>query len=247
VPTTLLCKRVQDALAIDPDDKLLWHFPRQRLEGEIIRDSALAVSGLLNPKLGGPSVFPELPDGMPSPTGGWSVNEDRSARNRRSIYIFVRRNVRYPMFDAFDMPDPHESCPRRNVTTGPIQALTLLNSKLTLQWAQGLAARVMESAGSDPARQIDTAFRIAYGHSPDAMELRSVETFVQNDRAILTERLAKGEKLALPTQLPATADPVHAATLVDLCHTLITPMNLFIETKNKNFMPHLETTSPRKS
>ena len=61
--------------------------------------------------------------------GGWKVNAEPAERNRRSIYVFVRRNTRYPMFETFDMPDTHESCSRRNVTTGPIQALTLLNSK----------------------------------------------------------------------------------------------------------------------
>ena len=67
--------------------------------------------------MGGPSIFPELPTGMPTPRGGWKVNTDSSERNRRSVYVFVRRNTRYPMFDSFDMPDPHESCSRRNVTT----------------------------------------------------------------------------------------------------------------------------------
>src|SRR5205814_1823195 len=110
---------------IDPENKLLWRYPMHRLEGEAIRDSALSVAGLLNPKMGGPSIFPELPTGMPAPRGGWKVNADAAERNRRSVYVFVRRNTRYPLFDSFDMPDPHESCARRNVTTSPIQALNL--------------------------------------------------------------------------------------------------------------------------
>src|SRR5881296_3055188 len=113
------------AAKVDPQNKLLWKFPRQRLQGEVIRDSALAVAGLLNLKIGGPSVFPELPAGMTPPRGGWKVSAGEE-QNRRSVYVFVRRNSRYPMFDCFDMPDPHESCPRRNVTTSPIQSLTLL-------------------------------------------------------------------------------------------------------------------------
>src|SRR5439155_5733274 len=82
--------------AIDPQDKMLWRFPRQRLEGEIIRDAMLAVAGELNLKMGGPSIFPELPPGMVS-RGGWKVTEDETERNRRSVYVFVRRNTRYPM------------------------------------------------------------------------------------------------------------------------------------------------------
>jgi Protein of unknown function (DUF1553)/Protein of unknown function (DUF1549) len=209
------------AAQLDPEDSLLWRFPRQRLEGETIRDSALAISGLLNTKMGGPSIFPELPTGMPTPTGGWNVNQEAEERNRRSIYIFVRRNVRYPMFDAFDMPDPHESCPRRNVTTSSIQALTLLNSKPTLEWAQGFAGRVLETAGPDHRQQIKTAFRLAYGRLPDEEELKTVETFFHRQGEILAARRAKGEELALPPKFPSSGDVVQAAALVDLCHTLI--------------------------
>src|SRR6185369_11594738 len=124
-----------------------------------------------------PSIFPELPTGMPTPRGGWKVNEDLNERNRRSVYVFVRRNTRYPMFDSFDMPDPHESCSRRNVTTSPLQALTLLNSKLTLEWAQSFAGQVVAAAGTEPDPQIDYAFRLAYGRLPDAEERSMARQF----------------------------------------------------------------------
>jgi hypothetical protein len=76
------------------------------------------------------------------------VNEDPAERNRRSVYIFVRRNTRYPMLESLDMPDTHESCGRRNMTTYRARRpLTLLNSKLTLEWAQAFAARVLSTAG----------------------------------------------------------------------------------------------------
>ncbi|MEW6161287.1 MAG: DUF1549 and DUF1553 domain-containing protein, partial [Verrucomicrobiota bacterium] len=138
----------EKAAKADPAGKWLWRFPRHRLQGEVIRDAALSVSGLLNPKMGGPSVFPELPPGM-STRGGWKVSSDISERHRRSVYVFVRRNTRYPMFETFDMPDTHESCARRNVTTSPLQALTMLNSNLALEWAQGFAGRVLENAGNN--------------------------------------------------------------------------------------------------
>ena len=209
------------AAKMDPEDKFLWRFPRQRLEGETIRDSALAVAGLLNPTVGGPSVFPELPEGMPAPMGGWRTSANAEQRNRRSIYVFVRRNTRYPMFDAFDMPDPHESCPRRNVTTSPVQALTLLNSQLTLEWAESFAGRVLNVAGPTVDREIDAAFHFAYGRAPDATEKQTAENFFASQEKIIAERKAKGEGLALPPKLPADADAVRAATLVDFCHTLI--------------------------
>ena len=211
----------EEAARVDPANRLLWRFPLQRLEGEAIRDSALSVAGLLNPRMGGPSIFPELPTGMPTPRGGWKVNAETWEQNRRSIYVFVRRNTRYPLFDSFDMPDPHESCSRRNVTTSPIQALHLLNSQLTLGWAQNLAGRVLGSAGPDPDQLIDTAYRIVYARTPDAAERDLVKTFLTTQTGLLRERVARGEELALPPKLPPAADPAQAAALVDFCHMLI--------------------------
>jgi hypothetical protein len=209
------------AAQIDPENKLLWRFPMQRLEGEIIRDSALTVAGLLNPKMGGPSIFPELPPGMPTPRGGWKINDDPEERNRRSIYVFVRRNTRYPLFESFDMPDPHESCSRRNVTTSPIQALNLLNSKLMLEWAQSFAARVIANGGDDLDRQIDTAFRLAYCRPPAKDEKQMAREFFAKHRRILAERLEAGEKVPLPRDVPGEVQPADAATLVDMCHMLL--------------------------
>ena len=211
----------EEAARVDPVNQFLWRYPRQRLEGEGIRDCALAVAGLLNPKMGGPSVFPELPEGMPAPRGGWKVSAASPERNRRSIYVFVRRNTRYPLFDSFDMPDPHESCSRRNVTTGPIQALHLLNSTLALEWAQQFAARVIAAAGPDLRQKIETAFRFAYGRRPDPTELETVKSFFKTQHGLLEERVARGEELGLPPNLPPHADRAEAAALVDFCHMLI--------------------------
>jgi len=107
----------QDAAAIDDSDRYLWRFPRQRLDAEVIRDSALYLTGNLNFKMGGPGVYAELPDGMPAPRGGWDTEKDPGERNRRSVYIFVRRNSRYPMLEVFDLAGTEETCPRRDVTT----------------------------------------------------------------------------------------------------------------------------------
>ncbi len=187
------------AARVDPQNKLLWRYPRQRLEGEVIRDAALAVAGLLNPKMGGPSVFPELPPGMES-RGGWKVTPDPAERNRRSVYVFVRRNTRYPMFESFDMPDTHESCARRNVTTAAPQALFLLNSRLTLEWAQAFAERVRQAAGIDPDRQIETAYRLAYSRRPDGAEKILARDFFRRHRSVA---------------------PNEEAVLTDFCHMLM--------------------------
>src|SRR5262249_58712013 len=93
-------------LKIDPEDALLWQFPRRRLDGEALRDSMLAVSGQLNPKAGGPSVFPEIPAELKKAAPSWKPSADPAERNRRSVYVFLKRNLRYPPFPPFPPPHP---------------------------------------------------------------------------------------------------------------------------------------------
>ncbi|MDE0108136.1 MAG: DUF1549 and DUF1553 domain-containing protein [Bryobacterales bacterium] len=211
----------QAASEEDPLNRLLWRFPPQRLEGEVIRDSMLAVAGRLNHQVGGPSVFPELPFGAAQPRGGWDVPESQHAQDRRSVYVFVRRNSRYPMLESFDMPDTHESCARRSLTTTAPQALALLNSEHTLGWAQGLAGRILDFAGTDRDGQIREGFRLAYSRQPDGWEKDTVLTFFETQRAIIAERAAAGEPLLLPDVLPAGMSQQEAAAVVDFAHMLL--------------------------
>jgi mono/diheme cytochrome c family protein len=199
---------------------LLPHFPRHRLEAEIIRDSMLSVAGLLNPEMAGPSVFPALPSNS-SGLGPWKVTADPEQRNRRSIYVFARRNNRYPLLETFDAPDTLETCARRNVTTTPMQALTMLNSDLTLDWARHLAARVLEQSPTTLDAQIDTAFRLTCSRPARPEERETIKQFFTTHREVLEERLKNDEPLALPRGLTDATDPIHAATLVDFCHTLM--------------------------
>jgi len=211
----------QAASEEDPLNRLLWRFPPQRLEGEVIRDSMLAVAGRLNHQVGGPSVFPKLPMGASQPRGGWDVPESRHAQDRRSVYVFVRRNSRYPMLESFDMPDTHESCARRSLTTTAPQALALLNSEHTLGWAQGLAGRILDTAGADRDRQIQEGFRLTYSRQPDGWEKDTVQTFFETQRGIIAERAAAGEPLLLPDVLPAGMSQQEAAAVVDFAHMLL--------------------------
>ena len=188
----------------------------------MIRDSALFVSGLLSEKMYGKSVFPELPPGAPDRGGVWKVNDDPSERNRRSVYVFARRNNRYPLLDCFDAPDTLESCPRRNMTTTPLQALTMMNSGLVLKWAQAFAGRVVRETGQTADRDawVGYAFRLAYGRKPDAGESEAVRKFFERHREILAQHVAEGKKLTLP-EPAATVDVLDGAVLVDLCHALL--------------------------
>jgi hypothetical protein len=206
-----------DAAEKDPKNDLLWRFERRRLEGEAIRDTALSVSGLLNPELYGPSVLPPVPQGV----SAWKTSEEPASHHRRSVYTFVRRNTPYPMLESFDQPDSHLSCGRRGVTITAPQALTYLNSEQTMDWARGFAARVLAQAGTDPAAQVETAYRLAFQRPPDGSEKDLALSFLRQHHSIVKERETAGEKLALPETKPAGMSPAEAATLVDLCHALV--------------------------
>ncbi|MEP7337287.1 MAG: DUF1549 and DUF1553 domain-containing protein [Acidobacteriota bacterium] len=210
----------EEAAKVDPDNKLLWRFQRQRLTGEEIRDSILAVSGQLNRQMYGPAVFPEIPEGLEI-RGGWKKNESEDAKNRRSVYVFVRRNSRYPMFAAFDMPDTHESCARRAVTTTAPQALSLLNDKVILRAAQAFAGHVLKECEAGVNAQISAAYRRAFSREPDAGERQMAQEFLQKQTAIIKTRIGEKMPVAELPNLPAGIDPAHAAAFVDFCHALL--------------------------
>lgn len=200
----------------DPENRLLWRFRRQRLEGEVIRDLALSVSGLLNPRAGGPAVVPPLPDGVPPPVG-WKVTADPAEQNRRSIYMLVKRNLRFPLFEVFDMPDTHEPCGRRQVTTTAPQALTLLNDAFLLRAGSAFAARVTREAGSDPDACIDRAYRLAFGRTPSAGELRAARAFLVRQAQIA----GPPRRSAGLSPLEVSSGPELSVALVDFCHALL--------------------------
>jgi hypothetical protein len=212
----------KEAAAADPEDKLQWRYPRHREEGEEIRDSMLYVSGLLNPKMGGPGVHPELPPGtVPAKYGSWNPEKDPAEADRRSVYIFEKRVMVYPMFEAFDAPNPQESCPRRFRTVIPSQALMLMNDRLVLEWSRALAGRVLNDSGLSAAQQVDRAWRLALSRAPNAEERRTALNFLDEQSEVIGERLAQKEKVALPENAPANLAPARAAAFVDFCHALL--------------------------
>jgi len=153
-------------------------FPRQRLDGEALRDSMLSAAGLLNLKTGGPSVFPELPAEIKA--ANWKPSPDVAERHRRSIYVCVKRNMRYPLFSLFDSPDRVETCSRRFTTTTAPQALTLLNDAIVLNIAKSFGARVVKEAGTDPDAAIGRAFELALCRPPTTEERTAMRTFLKN-------------------------------------------------------------------
>jgi hypothetical protein len=168
------------SIAIDPENSLLSHQGRKRLDGEAIRDAMLATSGTLNSALGGPCVFPELPaelTKLSSKGAIWPVSPRAEDRNRRSLYVFTRRNLRFPFFEVFDRPDTNASCPRRPASTIAPQALTLLNSKLARDCSLALAARVRRDTKTS-SEQIDRAYLLTLGRPPEEFERKLAHEFL---------------------------------------------------------------------
>jgi hypothetical protein len=186
-----------DAQAVDPTNKLLWAFPRQRLDAEQIRDSLLAASGLLEEKLGGPAVFPPIPVNMDN-RNAWPTSENPHDHHRRSVYVFVRRNTPYPLLETFDWANPQIVHNKREVTTTAPQALALINSDLVFEWSKALAGRVIREAGGSESAQIDRLFQILYSRSPDALEKKRLTAFLDAQEAITKQQLAAGKKLNAP-------------------------------------------------
>jgi hypothetical protein len=152
----------------DPDNQYLWRFRIQRLDAEIVRDAIMAASGALDLTIGGPPVFPYIPgEILRSMFGGiWRKEEDGPRVWRRSVYVYRKRGLPFPMFEVFDLPDQNTTCGRRNVSTVPTQALALLNDEFVLRQSKLFADRVREAAGGDAAKQVDLAYQIALSRSP---------------------------------------------------------------------------------
>jgi hypothetical protein len=189
-----------DAQKIDPGNRLLWAYPRQRLEAEEIRDSLLQASGLLEDKVGGPAVFPPLPAGTQAPNRNfWITSDNPHDFNRRSVYVFIRRNLPYPLLDTFDWANPNIVHNKRDVTTTAPQALALINSDLVYGWSKALAGRVIQEVpkGGDAAR-IERVYEILYSRKPDGFEKGRLLAFLSSQQEIEAKQLATGKKVNLP-------------------------------------------------
>ena len=163
------------ALGADPDNKLLWRFPRQRLSGETIRDVVLAVSGQLTSDAGGLPIYPPLPEGLDEGqkvqgVNTWETSEGPDSR-RRSVYIFQRRAMQVPFLETFDAPVLMSSCDRRRNSITALQALTMYDSDFVNQEASAMADRLRKETGTDPREQVIRAFELALDRPPRPNEL----------------------------------------------------------------------------
>ena len=211
----------QDASAVDPDNKMLWAFPRLRMDAEEIRDSMLLASGLLNEKMGGPGVRPPVPKNLGA-GNAWTVTPKVEEHNRRSVYVFTRRNIPYPMLEVFDMASPQQVHSKRDVTTTAPQALTLINDDLYYQWSEALAGRVIKEAGTDYNADLDRLYQLLYARSPDPWEKDMLQTFMTTQQKTIAEQQTAGKSIAAPAGFTATQElnATRAAAFVDLVHAL---------------------------
>jgi hypothetical protein len=209
--------------AEDPQDDLLWRMPYRRLEVEVIRDTMLAASGRLNRTMYGPSVYPAIPPsalaGHSDPDKVWRPSDEVSA-SRRTIYAFLKRSLVVPMLEVLDLCDTARSTARRNVTSVPTQALTLLNGGFVNQQAEWFADRLEREAGPDRAAQVERAYLLSVCRSPSQVERTTLLAFLDRESR---NRLADARR----AQGARSDDQARHEALVQLCRAIFN-MNEFV-------------------
>lgn len=218
-----------DLLTRDPYNRLLARGPRMRVEAEIVRDIALAASGLLNPKVGGPSVYPPAPDFLFQPPVSYGPKNWHEAkggdRYRRALYTHRYRSVPYPMLQNFDAPNGDISCVRRARSNTPLQALTALNEPLFIESAQALALRTLRDGGASDSERLEYVFRRCVARRPQAAESAQLLSLLKKQITRLSEGRLDAWGLAGydpgKTALPANATPVQLAAWTTVSRVLL--------------------------
>jgi mono/diheme cytochrome c family protein len=171
----------------DPYNRLLARGPRFRVEGEVVRDITLAASGLLNPAVGGPSVYPPAPAFLFQPPVSYGPKnwyESKGPdRYRRALYTFRYRSLPYPMLDTFDTPNGDSACVRRARSDTPLQALTTLNEPLSMETARALAMKTLREGGNTDSERVRFAFRRCVSREPNVKEKAALEELLTKEEA----------------------------------------------------------------
>lgn len=216
----------KELLARDPENRQLARQNRPRLEAEMVRDSALAISGLLVRKVGGPSVKPYQPAGywenlnFPVREYDASLGEDQ---HRRGLYTWWQRSFVHPSMLAFDAPTREECCADRTRSNIPQQALVLLNDPTYVECAEAFAARILKEGGADVGQKIDWACRQALQRAATPVERTTLTALVEKHRAEYAKDPSAAEKLLTATQLaaPGEVDKGELAAWVNVTRVLL--------------------------
>ncbi len=213
----------------DPKNQLLARGPRVRGNAEMVRDIALTASGLLNRDIGGPSIFPPVPEGLFDLSfvhvDFWKTATGPD-RYRRSLYVFRRRSIPDPVMANFDAPTGDISCVRRVQSNTPIAALTGLNATIFTEAAQALSLRLLREGGASDAERIAYGFRLCTTREPNETEAKMITSLLEKTR----QRLAAGElkaadiafnEFSKPGDLPGNATPNEAAAWTVIARVLL--------------------------
>ena len=214
----------------DPYNRLLARGPRFRVEAEVVRDVALAASGLLNPKVGGRSVFPPLPGFLVQPPASYGPKiwpeEKGPERYRRALYTFRYRSIPYPVLESFDAPNGDFACVRRARSNTPLQALMTLNEPVFLESARALALRTLREGGADDAGRVTYAFRRCLARTPTAEESAELLALLRKEERRYAAAGAKPWDVAAddpgkPPALPIGVKPPQAAAWTVVARVLL--------------------------
>lgn len=214
----------------DPYNRLLARGPRFRVEGEIVRDIALAASGLLNPKIGGRSVMPPAPEFLFQPPTSYAPfpwkDEVGPEKYRRALYTFRRRSTPYPALQTFDVPNADISCVRRLRSNSPLQALVSLNEPIFVECARNLARETLKSGGQTDADRITYAFRRALSRPPTPDEQRELLSLLDKQKQRVADgwvnpnEVATGEN-KVAAELPSGVTPAQLAAYTVVSRVLL--------------------------
>jgi hypothetical protein len=215
-----------EALARDPHNRLLTRGPRYRLEAEMVRDQALALSGLLSAKTHGPSVYPPQPPGLwqaafnGERTWTTSTGEDKY---RRGLYTFWRRTVPYPSMATFDAPSRELCTVRRIRTNTPLQAFVTLNDPVYVEAAQALARRIVREGGATSADRARFALGLCLARPPRDEQVAQLVALYDDEIAHFRQDAKSAEQLATDPlgPLPEGMDPAELATWTVVANVIL--------------------------
>lgn len=219
-----------DELARDPYNRLLERGPRNRVEGEIVHDIALAASGLLNDQIGGRPVMPPAPAFLFTPPASYGPfpwkDETDSQKYRRAIYTFRRRSTPFPALATFDVPNGESSCVRRSRSNSPLQALVALNEPMFVECAQALARKTVTDGGKSEVDRLAFAFRTVLSRRPSESEQKTLLGLLEKERSRFAagwmnpSEVATGKKEVV-TDLPAGVSPAELASWTVVSRVLL--------------------------
>ncbi|MCZ2075605.1 MAG: PSD1 and planctomycete cytochrome C domain-containing protein [Bryobacterales bacterium] len=207
----------------DPENSLVARQNRLRLEAEIIRDAALAASGLLSRKIGGPSVYPPLPEGAMGVTQvnrEWPVSKGED-RYRRGMYTFFWRSAPHPALMAFDAPDATAACTRRNRSNTPLQSLTTLNNEAFFEAARHLGRRIVKESTAEDTARVEHAFRLALARPPSPGERDRLIAFVQTEQRYFEANETEAADLAADPGMGRPRDLAPIAAWISASRALL--------------------------